>query len=96
MNKGWLKRIERLEAMAQSSATKRAVFRYGYVCPLPPDHDGERHVVTTKTEPAALANMEQCEFEERLGSAPGPTEDLSFTVYLYLSKDEAQDSSPSP
>jgi len=94
MNKGWLKRIERLEAMAQSSATKRAVFRYGYVCPLPPDHDGERHVVTTKTEPAALANMEHCEFEERVGSASGPTGDLSFTVYLR--KDEAHNNSPSP
>jgi hypothetical protein len=94
MNKTWLKRIKRLEAIVRSSTTERAVFRSGYVLRLPADSSGERHVVVTKTESTALVKVEQCEFEERVGPALGPTEDRSFTVYL--TKDEAHDSSPSP
>jgi len=94
MRSTWVRRLERLESILRSRAHPEMVFRYGYLRRLPADSGGQRHVVTTKTEPTALANVEQCEFEERVGPAPGPTEDLSFTVYL--SKDEAQDSSPSP
>jgi hypothetical protein len=91
VKKTWLKRIERLEAMARPHTRKHAVFRFGYVRPLPTDGGTERHVVATNTEPTALANMERCEFEERMGP-PGPIPDLSFTVYL--KKDEDPDSAP--
>jgi hypothetical protein len=82
VNKTWLKRIERLEAIARLRAPKHSVFRYGYVRRLPAVAGSERHVVTTNTEPTVLQNVEHCEFEEKVGPAPGPASDLSFTVYL--------------
>jgi hypothetical protein len=94
MNKTWLKRIERLEVIARLRTPRHAVFRFGYLRTLPADTGTERHVVTTNTEPTALANVERCDFEERLGPAPGPTQDLTFTVYLR--RGQAHDSSPSP
>jgi hypothetical protein len=94
MNKSWLKRIERLEAMVRPHTPLHAVFRYGYVRRFPAQHGMERHVVATNVEPTTLACVEHCEFEERMGPAPGLTPDLCFTVYLQ--KDAGHDSSPSP
>jgi hypothetical protein len=94
MHKTWLKRIERLEVMARLRAPKHAVFRYGYVHRLATDSNAERHVAITATELTELANVEHCEFEERMGPQPGPIPDLSFTVYLKMA--ETPDSAPSP
>jgi hypothetical protein len=94
MHKAWLKRIERLEAMTRLGAPKHAVFRYGYVRRLATDSNSERHVAITNTKLTSLANVEHCEFEERMGPQPGPIPDLSFTVHLKMA--ETHDSAPSP
>jgi hypothetical protein len=94
MHKTWLKRIERLEAMARLGAPKHAVFRYGYVRRLATDSIMERHVAITNTKLTAFANVEHCEFQERMGPQPGPALDLSFTVYM--KKDEGHEGAPSP
>jgi hypothetical protein len=59
----------------------RRSFFAGSIKLLPCDTPGERHVVVSKSEPTALANMERCEFEERSGPAPMAPE-LVFDVYL--------------
>jgi hypothetical protein len=81
-----------LEAIALPRTRKHAVFRYGYVRLIPTHSGAERHMITTNTQPTMLANVEQCEFAEEVGPEPGPTPDLSFTVYL--KKDEAEDYTP--
>jgi hypothetical protein len=83
MNKAWVKRVQKLELALRARAQARAVFRYGSVQRLPNDAPGDRHIVVTRREPTALPNVERCEFEERLGSAPADPE-LSFHVYLNL------------
>ena len=56
-----LARLERLEARAGPAAP--AIFRYGWLTPLPADFIGERHVVIVKREPTNSPNVEWCEFE---------------------------------
>ena len=91
MSRTWAKRIRRLKARLLARALPRtALFRYGYVKCLPNDSSGERHVVVSKTEPTALANVERCEFEERVGPAPACAE-LNFIVHLSL-EDETESS----
>jgi hypothetical protein len=94
VKKTWFKRIERLEAIVLPHIRKHAVFRFGYLRSLPPDCSAERHVTATHTETTALAHVEHCAFEERVGPAQAPTPDLSFTVYL--KKDQGHDGLPSP
>lgn len=93
MTKTWAKRIRRLESILQNPGRPPVVFRYGYVRYLPQDTDGERTIAIAKSEPAALPNVQRCEFEERVGPAPAARDDLSFTVYL--SVEDENGSSPS-
>ena len=73
-------RLERLES--QSELAKPALFRYGWLKPLPEDYEGERHVVLLKSEPTLRPFVEWCEFEERPGAAPAEAAEHSFTVYM--------------
>lgn len=82
MKKTWEKRIRKLELALQSRSRPSMVFRYGPVRYLPQDTSGERHMAIVKSEPTALAKVEHCEFEERMGPAPKSHHDLSFAVYL--------------
>jgi hypothetical protein len=82
MKKAREKRIRTLELTLRSRARPPMVFRYGSIRYLPPDTGGERHIAIVKSEPTALANVEHCEFEERMGPAPDVHPDLSFAVYL--------------
>ena len=82
MKKSFVKRIEKLELILQSRVRPPAVFRYGIIRYLSHDTVGERHIAIVKSEPTALANVQQCEFEERVGPAPEAEHDLSVTVYL--------------
>jgi hypothetical protein len=82
MTRTWAKRIQRLESILQSSGGPSAVFRYGYVRYLPQGTGGERHMAIVKSKLTALADVEQCEFEERMGPAPEAHQDLTFAVYL--------------
>ena len=75
-----LARLERLEARAEPAAP--AIFRYGWLTPLPADFIGERHVVIVKREPTISPNVQWCEFEERPGAAATEGSDDSLTVYL--------------
>lgn len=87
MKKIWEKRIRRLESISRARIRPRMVFRYGRIQNLPPDAVGERHIAIFKSEPTPLANVEHCEFEERLGPAPQPGDALSFTVYLTVAEE---------
>ncbi len=93
MTRTWAKRIQRLESILQNSARPTVVFRYGYVRYLPQGTYGERTIAIAKSEPTALAYVQRCEFEERVGLVPEARDGLSFTVYLTV-KDE-NGSSPS-
>jgi hypothetical protein len=91
MTRTWAKRIRRLKAKLLARALPQtAVFRYGYVKRLPNGSSGERYVAVSKSEPTSIANVEQCEFEERVGPAPVCPE-RSFDVYLSL-EDETESS----
>ena len=52
-------------------------FRCGFLKTLPPEFEGERHIVTVAS-PAG----EPWEFEERPGRGPTQAWDGNFTVYL--------------
>jgi hypothetical protein len=91
MKKAWEKRIRKLESALQSRSRPPVVFRYGHVGYLPRGTGGERHLAIAKSEPTALANVEHCEFEERMGPAPQALHGLNFTVYL-----SAEDQSGNP
>ena len=93
MTRTWARRIRKLESILQNPGRPPAVFRYGYVRYLPQGRDGERTIAISKSEPATLPNVERCEFEERVGSAPEARHGLSFTVYL--SVEDENGSSPS-
>jgi hypothetical protein len=82
MKRSFVRRIEKLELILRSRIRPAAVFRYGQIRYLPPDTIGERHIAVVKSEPTALANVQHCEFEERVGPAPEPHNDLNVTVYL--------------
>jgi hypothetical protein len=82
MTSTWAKRIRRLESILQNPARLPAVFRYGYVRYLPQGTDGKRTIAIAKSEPTAVAYVQRCEFEERVGLAPEARDGLSFTVYL--------------
>jgi hypothetical protein len=82
MTSSWVKRIQRLESILQKSVSERAVFRYGGVRYLPQGSVGKRHIAIAKSEPTALANVQRCEFAERVGPALEACAELSFTVYL--------------
>jgi hypothetical protein len=84
MKNSWIKRIEKLEAITRSSVDAAPVFRYGYVQHLPAGSAGEWHVAIATTESTALANVEHCVFEERLGAPSEVDDDLSFTVHLHV------------
>jgi hypothetical protein len=73
-------RLERLEA--RSEARTPALFRSGWLKPLPLDYIGERHTVIVQREPTRLPHVEWCEFEERPGPARAADSDNGFTVYL--------------
>ena len=75
-----LVRLQRLEA--QQPAGQPAMFRYGWLKPLPKDYTGERHVAIVKREPTRAPGFEWCEFEERLGPAPAGLDDGAFEVYF--------------
>jgi hypothetical protein len=75
-----LARLQRLES--QTAMGKPALFRYGWLKPLPSDYAGERHVGIVKREQTTSPGIEWCEFEERPGPAPAGIEDRDFTVYL--------------
>jgi hypothetical protein len=93
MTRTWAKRIQRLESILQNPERLQVVFRYGDVRYLPPGTVGERHVAIAKSEPTSLANVQRCEFEERVGPAPEARDELSFTVYLSV-EDEACQRAP--
>jgi hypothetical protein len=59
-----------------------AMFRYGWLKPLPNDYAGERHVVILKREQTKSPGIEWCEFEERIGPTPTGLDDGAFVVYL--------------
>ena len=82
MKKAWEKRIRKLESALQSRSRPPVVFRYGSIRYLPPDTGDERHIAIVKKEPTALPNVQHCEFEERVGSAPQALHGPNFTVYL--------------
>lgn len=65
MNNTWEKRIRKLESALQSRARPSMVFRYGPIRYLP-GIGGERHIAIVKSEPTSLADVERCEFEERI------------------------------
>ncbi len=92
MIRKWEKRIQRLEALLQSSARRPAVFRFGRVQYLDENMAGERHIVVSESLSTAVPQIERCEFAERLGPPPDDGES-SFNVYLDLG--EGSDS-PSP
>jgi hypothetical protein len=75
-----LVRLQRLEAERPSG--QPALFRYGWLKPMPNDYAGERHVAIVKREPTRAPGVEWCEFEERPGTSPASLEDRDFTVYL--------------
>jgi hypothetical protein len=75
-----LSRLERLES--RSEMAKPALFRYGWLKPLPGDYQGERHVALLKSEPTLRPQVRWCEFEERPGAAPAGVADNSFMVYI--------------
>jgi hypothetical protein len=83
MTKTWAKRIKRIEAMLETRAPPRVVFRYGFVKHLPEDTAGGRHVVAVKSEATSLSNVQKCDFEEHFGPSPESGE-LGFNVYLSL------------
>ena len=93
MTRTWAKRIRRLESILHSPGRPPAIFQYGYVRYLPQGIEGERTIAIVKSESTALAYVQRCEFEERVGLAPEARDGLSFTVYLSV-KDE-NGSSPS-
>ena len=63
---GRVQKLERLESLRQLA--KPALFRYGWLKPLPENFQGERHVALLKCEPTLRPFVEWCEFEERPGS----------------------------
>jgi hypothetical protein len=82
MKKTWEKRIRKLESTLRSRPRSSVVFRYGHIRYLPPETGAQRHIAIVKSEPTTLANVEHCEFEERIGLVPEARDDSSFTVYL--------------
>ena len=93
MKKTWEKRIRKLESTLQSRARPPMVCHYGYVRYLPQGTEGERTIAIAKSQSTALPNVQRCEFEERVGRAPEPRDDLTFIVYL--SVEDKNGSSPS-
>jgi hypothetical protein len=93
MTRTWAKRIRRLESILQNPGRPPVVFRYGYVRYLPQGIEGKRSISIAKSEPTALAYVQRCEFEERVGPAPEARDGFSFTVYL--SAEDERGSSPS-
>ena len=91
MKKTWDKRIRKLESILQSRARTAVVFRYGYVSRLPDDTVGERYVAIVTSAATAIPNVEQCEFEERLG--PEAERDGS-DFFVYLSSEDENDRQP--
>jgi hypothetical protein len=87
MQKTLEKRIRKLESMLQSRARSAVVFRYGRVKHLPEDTVGERHIAIATSSTTAVCNVEQCEFEERIGPA-GCKDDFGFRVYLCSEADD--------
>jgi hypothetical protein len=57
------------------------VLRYGHIRYLPPDTGAERYIAIVKS-PASPANVQHCELEEQLGTAPQAPDDHGLTVYL--------------
>jgi hypothetical protein len=87
MTKNWAKRIQKIDSILRSRSRPVAVFRYGPVKYLPKDTVGERHVGISRSEPTALAGVEQCEFEELPGAA-SVSDEHSFHVYLSLEDED--------
>ena len=63
-------RVEALEANRRVSP--RRLLRYGWLEPLPPDWQGERHVVMISRKATRSPWVQWCEWEERIGPAPSP------------------------
>jgi hypothetical protein len=73
-------RVARLEV--QAVKTVPAIFRYGWLKPLPQDFVGERHIVIVKREQTRSPYTEWCHFEERAGPGPDVDADGSFSLLL--------------
>ena len=86
MRKSLESRIRKLEALSQSRVRSAIVFRYGGVRRLPKDTVGERHIALVTNTVTAIPNVEQCEFEERVGPA-GADDGLGFNVYFSFDDD---------
>jgi len=76
-----LTRLERLEcqAAAQAAAFRKVIIRVGHLRQLPPDYQGERHVVITKRLPGEFG-QERVEFEEVPGPDPTPVPEFQHGV----------------
>ena len=75
-----LARLERLET--RTSLSKPLTFRYGWLKPLRPDFEGERHIAIVEKQPTNSPGIEWCEFEERPGRAPAGYADGGCTIYM--------------
>ena len=68
---GLLTRIDRLECLVVAS-DRRITLRFGYLKQLPPEYQGERHVIVSRELPKQ-GDQEWVEFEEVPGPDPDPS-----------------------
>ena len=68
---GLLVRLERLECRVAAVSQHHSKIRIGNLKRLPPEYQGERHVVITKHLPNE-GDQERVEFEEVRGPDPNP------------------------
>jgi hypothetical protein len=67
---GLLTRLARLEGLV-ALREQRIIFRFGNLKRLPPDYQGERHIVVARQLPNR-GDEQWVEFEERPGPDPNP------------------------
>ena len=84
MKKKLISRLERLEARCQAMQPQ---LRYGILKRLPPDYEGERHIVVVSENPMPTSPHVACVFEERAGRAPRGTK-VDNIPRAYMSEDD--------
>jgi hypothetical protein len=75
-------RLKHLEGRHYSSQGAVALFRYGWLTPLPSSFSGEKHIAMVSFQPTRNPLIEWCEFEERTGPPSSSDDHGGLTIYL--------------
>jgi hypothetical protein len=75
-------RLKHLEGQHYRSQGAVALFRYGWLTPLPPSFLGDKHIEMVSSHPTRNPQIEWCEFEERPGPPSSSDDHRGPTIYL--------------